>query len=92
MKRNLWHQRLLLSSLLFPLVLNAPLSQVAAQEPVTDPVIETTVNQLEETVTPSETPSSEVAQAEDQPLAPFTKADTRPVQPLKWPRPSVKDE
>ncbi|MDK7186652.1 amidase family protein [Facklamia hominis] len=75
MKRNLWHQRLLLSSLLFPLVLNAPLSQVAAQEPVTDPVIETTVNQLEETVTPSETPSSEGSQAEDQPLAPFTKAD-----------------
>lgn len=75
MKRNLWHQRLLLSSLLFPLVLNAPLSQVAAQESVTDPVVETTASQLEETVTPTETPSSEVVQAEDQPLAPFTKAD-----------------
>ncbi|MHB0809193.1 MAG: amidase family protein [Facklamia hominis] len=75
MKRNLWHQRLLLSSLLFPLVLNAPLSQVAAQEPVTDPVIETTVNQLEETAVPLESSNPEGSQAEDQPLAPFTKAD-----------------
>ena len=77
MKRNLWHQRLLLSSLLFPLVLNAPLSQVAAQESVTDPVVETTSSQLEETVNPSEMSSPEVGQAEDQPLAPFTQSGLR---------------